>query len=677
MLGAVDLVFASPETRRGLNSAGDAVEHKAIRVGAPGHVELWPSIGQEAVEEPDDWREAIDHASAPAVLLAESIAATVRQWIDSGEVIEGQNRRLTPGDVLVLVRKRGAFVNALSRGLKRRGIAVAGADRLSLTGHIAVKDMMALGRCLIQPEDDLSLAAVLRSPIFGFSDEALLEIAHDRGPGRSLMTALREHAKADVACRLAAESLSAWASEAAFRRPFEFYSGLLGRDGVRARMAARLGQDAADILDEFLNFCLAQERTGAPGLEAFLATLDDAAPEIKREMDQRRDEVRIMTVHAAKGLEAPVVFLVDSGADPFSASHLPRLLPFSRREDPHGPKGYLWRAPGGETAAVVRQEEARLGEQADDEYRRLLYVGMTRAEDRLVLCGYYGKRQPKPVTWHSIVTRALTGAKGCEEVPHPAGKGTVLRYRQTARSGVASAPAPAAEDAASPPAKIFPESLRSRLPPVSALPRPLAPSGAAALLLEAGEEVIDGRSPVLDGRDEPGFAIQRGLVLHRMLQMLPGLPATERAAAAARYLERAGSSWPSHERDQAQEAVLRVLDTSDFAPLFSPSSRAEVAVAGHVEVRGQTRLVSGKIDRLAVTDDTVLIVDYKTNRPAPATLAEVPDAYVMQLALYRAVLTPLYPGRTVGAALLFTHAPRLICVPSEVMDEALVRLGRA
>lgn len=677
VLGAVDLVFDSPETRRGLNSEGDRVEHKAIRVGAPGHVEVWPAIGAESVDEPDDWTQAIDHASAPAVRLAESIALTVRRWIDDGEMIEGQGRRLTPGDVLVLVRKRGAFVNALSRALKRRGIAVAGADRLSLTGHIAVKDMMALGRCLIQPEDDLSLAAVLRSPIFGFSDEALFDIAHDRGPARSLMAALREHGGTDVACRLAAESLARWASEAAFLRPFEFYSGLLGRDGVRARMAARLGQDAADILDEFLNFCLAQERTGAPGLEAFLATLEDAAPEIKREMDQRRDEVRIMTVHAAKGLEAPVVFLVDSGSDPFSTQHLPRLLPFSRRGDPHGPKGYLWRAPGGETAAVVRQEEARLGEQADDEYRRLLYVGMTRAEDRLILCGYYGKRKPKPATWLSIVTRALTGAKGCEEAPHPAGEGAIMRFRLTARQAAATASAPDRSDGVPTPSPALPAFLRERLPPVSELPRPLAPSGAAALLLEAGEAVIDGRSPVLDGRDEPGFAIQRGLVLHRMLQMLPGLPASDRAAAAARYLERAASAWPPHERDEAARAVMGILDAPDFAPLFAPSSRAEVAVAGHVVVRGQTRLVSGKIDRLAVTDEAVLLVDYKTNRPAPTTLVEVPDAYVVQLALYRAVLGPLYPGRRIEAALLFTQAPNLISIPASIMDEALVRLGRA
>ena len=238
VLGAVDRVFARDDVARGLTFAGDPIIHEAVRVGAPGHVEIWPSLGADAAEEPDDWTQAIDHARAPAVQLAENIAATIRHWIATGEMLEGRGRKLTPGDVLVLVRKRGSFVNALSRSLKNRRIAVAGADRLSLTGHIAVKDMMALGRCLMQPEDDLSLAAVLRSPIFGFSDDQLFGLSAGRPKTRSLMASLRESAQTDHACRQVAEKLDLWAGEAVFHRPFELYSGILGRDAVRALMVA-------------------------------------------------------------------------------------------------------------------------------------------------------------------------------------------------------------------------------------------------------------------------------------------------------------------------------------------------------------------------------------------------------------------------------------------------------
>ncbi|MDQ6434210.1 double-strand break repair helicase AddA [Mesorhizobium sp. LHD-90] len=673
VLAAVDRVFANEQARRGLTFAGDPVEHAAIRAGAPGYVELWPSLGADTVEEPDDWTTPIDHATAPAVRLAETIAKTVDRWLKSGEVIEGSGKRLGPGDVLVLVRKRGSFVNALAKSLKDRHIRVAGADRLSLPAHIAVKDMIALGRFVLQPEDDLSLAALLKSPVFGLSEEALFALAAGRAEGVSLAESLQSRSSADSALAGIAKTLERWASEAAFRRPFEFYSGVLGRDEVRSKMIARLGQEAGDILDEFLNFALAQEKTGLPGLETFLATLQSAAPEIKREMDQTRDEVRIMTVHAAKGLEAPVVFLVDGGSQPFSAQHLPRLIPFSPKGDLAGTPGYLWRAPGETPAAFVRGIEAGIGGRADDEYRRLLYVGMTRAEDRLVVCGFHGRRPPPPTSWHSLVAGALAGAPGSAELDHPVA-GKVLRFRRNGGEGFAPEAATEAEEA--PPA-ILPSALLVPLPPDKTLPRPLAPSGASSLLVEAEEVVVSGRSPVLDADEEPGFAIARGNVLHKLLQVLPDMEAMVREGAARRYLDRAAADWPASERDAALASVLAILDAENFRPLFLPGSRPEVAVMGELEVRGQRRAVSGKIDRLAVTDREVMIVDYKTNRPAPRDPAAVPPAYVAQLALYRALLRPIYPDKTVSAALLFTEAPRLIVLPAQAMDEALVRLTKA
>jgi ATP-dependent helicase/nuclease subunit A len=670
VLQAVDRVFATDTARRGLTVAADPIQHNAIRAGAPGYVEVWPSLGADAVEEPDDWTEAIDHATAPAVRLAETIARTIEHWLKSGEVIEGAGRRLTPGDVLVLVRKRGSFVNALAKSLKERHIPIAGADRLSLSAHIAVQDMIALGRFLLQPDDDLSLAALLRSPIFGSSEEALFALASGRAERVSLAASLR----ADPACTAIAGQLERWSNEAAFRRPFEFYSGVLGRDGVRARMIGRLGQEAGDILDEFLNFALAQEKTGLPGLETFLATLQSSAPEIKREMDQGRNEVRIMTVHAAKGLEAAVVFLVDGGSQPFANQHLPRLVPFMPKGALRGTKAYLWRAPGEKPNDFVRRLEGDIAGRADDEYRRLLYVGMTRTEDRLIVCGFHGKLAPKPTTWHSLVTAALTGAPESREITHPVA-GLVHRFRINAHAGNVQPTQLQAEQIS--PAPPLPENLLVPLPPAKALPRPLAPSGASALIIETREAVVSGRSPVLDPGEQPNLAIKRGTALHKLLQMLPEIAETERDAAARRYLDRVAGEWPEHERVKALHSVFDILGTEAFRPLFSAVSKAEVAIMGHIDLRGERRAVSGKIDRLAVTETEVLIVDYKTSRPAPLTLSTVPPAYIAQLGLYRALLQPIYPDRSISAALLFTEAPRLIALPVDVMDEALVRLTKA
>lgn len=675
VLAAVDRVFAEPGVRRGISHDPDPLDHKAIRTDAPGYVEVWPSIGTDAVDEPDDWTQAIDHAHAPAVRVAENVATTIAGWIGGGEIIEGRGQKLRPGDVLVLVRKRDRFVHALTRALKRRDIPVAGADRLSLPGHIAVKDLIALGHFLIQPQDDLSLAAVLRSPIFDVSEETLFALAAERSSGLSLIASLRQHAGENPALANVLARLDGWANEAAFKPVFEFYAGVLARDGLRKKMIARLGPEAGDILDEFLSFCLAEERTGLPGLEAFLSTLENTGPEIKREMDQTRDEVRVMTVHAAKGLEAPVVFLVDGGSAPFSDQHLPRLMPFDGSGQHWACKGYLWRAASEVANGFSRAAAARARELADDEYRRLLYVGMTRAEDRLIVCGYHGKRAPNTGTWHSIVSRALIGAPESAERRHPAMDEPVHRFRVTKLAPVALVSGEGARQS-----EIFrplPATLFRPLPPYEDLPRPLSPSGASALIGEAKEAVVDTRSLVLDGEAEPGFAVMRGLALHKLLQMLPGLAESERRAAAERYLARAGAAWPATERDKALASVAAILADGRFDQLFGPSSRAEVAIMGSLEVKGKKRSISGKIDRLAVTSDRVSIVDYKTNRPAPAALADVPPAYVLQLALYRALLQPLYPGREVQAALLFTEAPRLIELPAAAMDDALARLTGA
>lgn len=675
VLAAVDRVFADPGVRRGISHDPDPLDHKAIRNDAPGYVEVWPSLGADAVEEPDDWTLPVNHASAPAVRVAEHVAATIQAWLKDREIIEGKGRRLRAGDILVLVRKRDRFVHALSRALKDRDIPVAGADRLSLPGHIAVKDLIALGHFLIQPQDDLSLAAVLRSPIFDVSEETLFALGAGRPAATSLITSLRQHAGDSAALAAIVTRLDGWANEAAFRPVFEFYAGVLARDNLRKKMIARLGPEAGDILDEFLSFCLAEERTGLPGLEAFLATLENTGPEIKREMDQTRDEVRVMTVHAAKGLEAPVVFLVDGGSAPFSDQHLPRLMPFDGSGRNFDGKGYLWRSAADVANGFSKTASARARELADDEYRRLLYVGMTRAEDRLIVCGYHGKRSPSTGTWHSIVSRALTGAPESTERRHPASGEPVHRFVMTKLPPVAQA----AADETRLPRQVLPlpESLYRALPPYEELPRPLSPSGASALIDEGKEAVVDTRSPVLDSEAEPGFAVMRGLALHKLLQMLPGFAEDERQGAAGQYLSRAGADWTEAERSKALASVMAILGDSRFAELFSPNSRAEVAVMGSLEVKGRLRSISGKIDRLAVTPERVSIVDYKTNRPAPATLAQVPPAYILQLALYRALLKPLYPGRELTAALLFTEAPRLIELPAEAMDDALARLTGA
>lgn len=670
VLSAVDKVFERPEAHRGFGADHGPTTHTAIRDHDPGEVQIWDMLTPESAPEEDDWRMPVDSLPAPPVRLAEQIARTIEHWLKNGDLIEGQNRKLEARDIMVLVRKRDQFMPALSRELKKRHVPVAGADRLKLTDHIAVKDLMALGRFMLLPSDDLSLAALLKSPLFKWNDEQLFALSHGRADNETLYQRLNSQAKDDLLLAAVANRLLDWRSRADTVPVFEFYADILGRGGARRDLLARLGHEAGDVIDEFQNYAIATEKTGLPGLQAFLETLDAATPEIKRELDQSRNEVRIMTVHAAKGLEAAAVFLVDSGGSASSGGRTPNLVSFNMKEkDGWQGKGFLFVPAKTYATTFTASLVDNLKIRSEEEYRRLLYVGMTRAEDRLIVCGYRGARQA-PDTWHGLVDAALADLS--EPMQHPVETVVAKRYRITERSKpVLEEPAPGVETRLIP----FPKSYRTPMPREAGLPRPLAPSGVSVLIEPDDEVPLVTGSPVLmkDGKN-PSFAIRRGTIIHALLQTLPDLPLAQRIPAARRYLARAAFDWEPEEVEKALQSVLGVMGDPRFAPVFASGSLAEVAVMGTLHLRGKEHAVSGVIDRLAVSADRVVIVDYKTNRPPPRDLAKVPDAYVAQLALYRQLLEPLYPGRTVEAALLFTEGPYLIDIPGDAMRGALRRM---
>ncbi len=671
ILRAVDAVFEQAEAHRGLTQSPEPTVHTPLANRGPGEVQVWDMILPEAAADDGDWTREIDLASEPAIKLADRIAATIHGWLKGEEVLAAKGRPMAAGDLMVLVRKRGPFIHALARRLKDLGIAVAGTDRIHLAAHIGVKDLLALGRFCLQPADDLSLAALLRSPVFDVHEDRLMEIAMTRHDGETLYRALRRHAGTDAALAAIVDQIDAWRSRAGILPVFDFYAGILSADGVRAKLVARLGREAEDLLDEFLKFALAEERAGPPGLETFLQTMERLAPEIKREMDQARDEVRIMTVHAAKGLEAPVVLLVDPGSAPASHAHLPVLVPTGLPGSQA--RSFFWRFKDNKPDQRTRIDD-ELKQAMEDEYRRLLYVGMTRAEDRLIVCGYGSERAKgdKFVSWLTLVQGGL--APVSERRTHPL---LGYEYWHYAPSGAKPVPrrdneAAAAGTGLSAPPHLFEQARRESGPP-----RPLAPSGASLLIEEMDSEVVPSTaSPVLDAREAASSrAIERGLAIHRLLQVLPDLPSGDREAAAARYLALRLPDWEPADRERLAAEALAILRDSRFGAVFASGSQAEVPVMGLLEIGGETRAVAGVIDRLAVDGERVLIVDYKTNRPVPANLDGVPQAYRTQMALYAQMLRPLYPGKRIEVALMFTAGPVILPIPESVMAESLAAIA--
>ena len=660
VLGAVDEVFKAAQVALSVAADGDGFPpHIALPDAPPSLVEIWEPEKPDARSDIEGWDAPFDTVSerSPRVKLAQRIARHVRALVDRRLPVGIERRAARYGDVLILVRQRGPLFEAIIRALKNENVEVAGADRLVLTEHIAVMDLIALADALLLPQNDLALATVLRSPLFGFTDDDLFAVACDRGR-RPLRAALAQKASARGDFAAAAARLEALAQSARCETPFSFYAQLLGAGGGRRRFLARLGPEVNDALDEFLNLALDYERRETPSLQGFVAWLRAARAEVKRDMEIARDEVRVMTVHGAKGLEAPIVILADTMTPP-AGPRPPRLLALADG-------AVIWAGRKDDDVPAAAAARAAALAEAEDEYRRLLYVAMTRAADRLIVCGADGERARPKGCWYDLICEPL---RPFLLVDDDDGE-KVWRYRKETPAAAAGAgAAPAATPSAEPCA--VPAWLRRPVP--ADVPRPLPLSPSATFDAEIARAAAPAASSVAARRK----ALARGRLVHRLLQSLPDIPAPGRKAAIARYLAAAAADFLPAEQEEIARQVLAILNDLIFAEVFAPASRAEVPIVGRIAYGGAAPLaVSGQVDRLAVTDDAVLIADYKTDRAVPGGLAEVAEAYVAQLALYRAVLARIYPAKTIRAALIFTEGPQVVEVPGAAMDVVMaVRSG--
>ncbi|MFN3970059.1 MAG: double-strand break repair helicase AddA [Gemmobacter sp.] len=637
VLGLVDATF--DPARGPVLDAG--MHHIAFRDTMPGRCDLWPAVEKTAEAPPGPWDQPLDTVSedAPARVLARRIAGFLADLLARGTQVPvpdhpGDSRPLTPGDVLILVRRRSEVFSEIIAALKAARLPVAGADRLKLGGEIAVRDLLAILSVIDLPGDDLSLAAVLRSPLFGWSEDALYRLAQGR-PG-TLWEALRAQGPGE-----AAEVLADLMAQADFLRPYDLLERLLTRHGGRRRLLARLGQEAEDGIDAMLAQALAYERDGVPSLTGFLVWTRAEEVEIKRRADAAGGLIRVMTVHGAKGLEAPLVILPDT----------------ARRQPPRG--GDLIALPDGVPAWKLRAEDrpealaaavAALRQSEAEEDMRLLYVAMTRAQSWLVVAaaGDLGKDpdddpdSDRAPVWYRVVQAGMAAA-GATALPDGGMRLTFGDWPPEA----AAAPVLAISEPVS-----APDWVLVPAPPAPRPPGPVSPSalgGAKALPGEAGLE------------EDQAKAL--GAALHRLLEHLPGWPRADWPRLAEALLPEVP------ERAALLAEAAAVLEAPALAPLFAPGTLAEVPFACDWRAR---RLV-GAIDRLVIGPDRVLAVDFKSNRAVPNAPEAVPEGILRQMGAYAHALDQLFPGRVVEVAILWTGRAVLMPLPRALVDAALLR----
>ncbi|WP_370222648.1 double-strand break repair helicase AddA [Pararhodobacter marinus] len=626
VLRLVDQCFAQDA-----GGLGGTPEHLAFHPAMPGRVDLWPAIPKPDKAEETDWEDPIDRPSPDnaEAELARRLAAEIRAMLERGEQIQTRDgpRPVHEGDVLILVRRRRLLFHAIIRACKAEGLEIAGADRLALGEVLAVKDLIALLRFLALPEDDLSLATVLRSPLFGLDEDALFRLAHGR-PGY-LWEKLR---KDEAAYAPILSVLNDLRDQVDFLRPYELIERVLIRHDGRRRIRARFGAEAEDALEAFVDLAMAYEQGHVPSLDGFLGWLDASDAEVQRQAEGKGRCIRVMTVHGSKGLESPIVILPDT----------------AYRQDPRG--GAVTAAAGVPILRATKDNATELQREADqhdqdlrsEEGDRLLYVALTRAESWLIVCGAGEVDKP---CWYQSVAMALP-ALGTVPLDSPTGPG--LRHAHgdwpAAQPGTARQKTEAAPSLDLPPLPVLPH----RPPALT----PSALGGAKALPL------LDGGPP-----EDSEQAMARGTLIHLLLEHLAPL-APETRAARGQILTAGRVGGPD-----ALAQALAVLENPDLAPVMGPDALVEVALSGIWN--GQP--IWGVIDRLIVTPDRVLAVDFKSNRQVPARADTVPEGLLRQMGAYAHLLRGVYPDRRVECALLWTATATLMPLSAEAVAEALAR----
>lgn len=608
ILQAVDAVFANPKAREGVTFGDSEFRHILTRTQAKGLVELAPLI-----------KTSDDESGASATsLLARHTAQTIAGWLERGEA--------KPQDIIILLRNRSTLADKLVRALKRLGVPVAGSDRMRLNDNLAVQDLIALGQILLLPDDDLTLAECLKSPIFNVSEDDLYALAYGRG-SESLWKRLADFPKLSEAYEL----LTELRSKVDFISPFELYSHLLYSKGARANFIGRMGEETADPIDEFLQQTLLYERSHPPSMQGFLHWLASSNSEIKRDMEQAKDAVRIMTVHGAKGLQAKIVVLPDTVEIPREKGSILWLDDIAIRS--------ISSADDNKTCRKIRagNRSERLSE-----YRRLLYVALTRAEDRLYICGATSKDKISDESWYSLIESALG-------------------QMQLADNGLQMTDNEK-------------EKIISTVPVISHLS-----SNLSFLKTHAPAEPSPNK-PLVPSRfanDKPAIAsplasknlYASGKFIHLLLQFLPKQEAEKRQQSARVIAQKFTTQLTPDIIDKAIENAVAIIENPEFAFLFASDALAEVPITGIVDLAGKPITVSGQIDRLYIGESEVWIVDFKSNQQPPTTAKNIPITYIRQLALYRLLLEKIYPDKTVCCGLLWTTTAKLDIIENKLLEE--------
>ncbi len=636
ILRLVDTVF-DPRRREDFDKQ---TNHIAFKDALPGRVDLWPLVEKANPDEDRPWTDPLDRRSAQhhTVILAQQIAEQIKELTEGEHYIpdDGKEtgtlvkRRIRAGDFLILVQRRSALFAEIIRACKAMDLPIAGADRLKVGAELAVKDLAALLSFLATPDDNLSLATALKSPLFGWAEQQLFDLAHRRKAG-SLAQAMRER-KDNYPDTL--NILNDLRGQVDFLRPYDLIERILTRHGGREKLLGRLGPEAEDGINAMLTQALAYERNDIPSLTGFIEWMQTDDLEIKRQIDSASNQIRVMTVHGSKGLEAPIVILPDTGRRDLTV-----------KEEIIKMEGVpVWKPSADDLPQIMRETIDGMKNAQFAERLRLLYVAMTRAEKWLIVAAA-GDLSKDNSAWYQIAEEAMDHVNAVE-----VGTTGVRRFQEGDWDAL-----DVIEQT-----KDIEETFM--LEPVFDTSAPIYSHDMAVL---SPSDLGGAKALAGDQGDDTDAAMIYGSLVHTLLENLPGLQEPALSITASHLTE---AALPHH-AERAIDEVKRVLATPALAHAFAAETLAEVPISGQI---GNTRL-HGLIDRLVITGDLILLLDYKTNRVIPKTPAECPEGILRQMGAYVQMLAQVYPDHKIETAILWTADASVMHLPHDLVTEALWR----
>lgn len=605
VLNFVDDVFRSEHRRDAVDEYISELKHDAVHENAGGRIEIWPLIKAEKNngEKREPWTLPVIKEEAPSVKqqVATQVAQSIVSLLNSGDVLHTTKKPVNAEDIMIILRAR-TLMPALISALDAHKIPHTGADVIDLNKEQLVEDMLQLMLLATNPADAFARMQVLKSPLFGLSDDALLK-GED-----ALPMVLKEFIAS-------AYTLS----------PYTFLMEAQAKFHIRAKYYDHGDRRQIDeTMDALLDSALSYN--SHLGLADFVHAFTATPQKVKRELAGAKRRVRLLTAHGSKGLEAPVVYLPDSGKDFYES--LARETQLWHVNEKNEDELFLARLSKAESCNFQKEVEAQEKERIFKDEMRLLYVALTRAKDRLYIGGE-GKEGAD--SWYTHIKHALAQLNTFEE--------------QEDGAFVLNNPV---EHSAEKAEAVVLDSIESDLPTYATTP-PL--KGAVASALKASEK-MDKDPLELSDTQTLKKLFARGHAVHKLLEILPLLQEEDRENKAQNYINQVLHDFSEDEQQKAINGAFLVLNK--YPEFFGKNSRAEVPIFAEK----QGKRFDGIIDRLIASENEVTVIDYKTNSIVPEN---VPEHYAEQLRIYAWALADVFPEKRIKAGIIWTSLsdPRL------------------